>query len=186
MAGGPVRCEKHSQLHCMKCWKEKEALRQPAVADSGSVRDRLPAAERAPERVVAPAATVVAPGTFDPPGDIEGFDAGGPPNVGPEILTYDPKQSVVIAPPSTRTIAVDRPIQPESPEEAAARRYAKATVNLKALTTAIAAAKIEKKISSAEFKKLMNPTREPRVPRVPRVKKPRKSRILPSEDSKPE
>jgi hypothetical protein len=189
MAGGPQRCEKHQQVHCMKCWKEKETLRAPAPTETGSVRDRLPAAERAP----APTPVVAAPapvsvGAFDPPGDIEGFDAGGPPNISKASLDRNDDQpfaqDVRVVPSSARTIYVEKPT--ESPEitdfVAAARRHALATKNLKDLLAGIKAAKVEKKAATAEFKKLLNPGRGSMGPRV---KKPRKARTSSPADSKP-
>lgn len=178
MAGGPVRCEKHNQVHCMKCWKEKESLRTP-IADTGSVRDRLPTAERNQAQQASPDIIAVPVGAFDPPGDIEGFDAGGPPNILPSHPELsDNRQFLKVKVVGNDPLTFAPAQSTESSEVAefveAARRHARATKNLKDLLAAIGAAKAEKKAASAEFKKLM---RSERIAKVPKVRKPRKTKV---------
>lgn len=174
MAGGPQRCEKHQQVHCMKCWKEKEGTVKatlPGSAPSDSVRARL-----MPEAPVAAPPVVV--GAFDPPGDIEGFDAVSSSTAITTKAMPTPYVPVTIESTFANVPgSLPRVTQTESPEVAefveAARRHARATKTLKDLLAAIKAAKAEKKVATAEFKKMMRPVRDS----VPRVKKPRKPKV---------
>jgi hypothetical protein len=117
----------------------------------------------------------VAPGTFDPPGDIEGFDAGGPPNITPAVITGQDVPSPAAITARSMTVVLGEPLESIEVTEfvEAARRHARATKTLKDLLIAIKAAKLERKVATAEFKKMMNPGRAG----IPRVKKTRKIRV---------
>jgi hypothetical protein len=169
MSGRPAtgRCEKHDRIRCLQCWKDTENMAGPPKLNASqvptdSVRSRLSAGQPMP--VVLPK-----PGT--PPPDIEGFDAGGPPNVVSSQVEPKPETFQQTGELKSTSAIVTPPVLQETSEiadfVAAARRRAIAGQNLAALEKAVKLARAEKKVAYAEFKRLMNP---------PRARKPRKAK----------